>query len=140
MQSLSVRNMKIAMKTALPAKPSADKRQTPQQTLGREGEDRALVYLENRGLTLVERNFRCKMGEIDLIMRDADTLVFVEVRRRNNSRYGGASASITPSKQKKLVLAAQVFLSRHAVLPKCRFDVIAMTGDEVEWLKNAIEV
>lgn len=113
---------------------------TGQQTLGRQAEDQALAYLQGQGLKLVERNFRCKTGEIDLIMLDRDSLVFVEVRRRGGRRFGGAAASVTTAKQMKLLSAAQVFLKRYAAVPKCRFDVIAIEGGQVEWLKNAIEV
>jgi putative endonuclease len=113
---------------------------TEQQRLGRQGEDRALAYLQGQGLSLVDRNFRCKTGEIDLIMRDRDALVFVEVRRRNNQRFGGAAASVTAVKQAKLLSAAQVFLKRYANQPPCRFDVIAIEAGQIEWLKNAIEL
>ena len=78
----------------------------------------------NHGLRLVERNFRCKGGEIDLIMQDGSTLVFVEVRKRADQRHGGAAASVTPAKQARLILAAQLYLQRylqlHPVTPACR--------------------
>ena len=110
------------------------------QRAGLRGEDAALAHLAMHGLTLVERNFRCKGGEIDLIMRERGTLVFVEVRQRADARHGGAAASITPAKQRRLVLAAQLYLLRLKTLPPCRFDVIAIDGGALSWLRNAIEV
>lgn len=112
---------------------------TARQLEGQAAEDRALHYLEQKGLTLVARNFRCKGGEIDLIMQDLDVLVFVEVRKRSDRRYGGAAASITVGKQARLVIAAQTFLQRYRTPPPCRFDVLAIDGDDMSWLKNAID-
>ncbi|MGI4716853.1 MAG: YraN family protein [Janthinobacterium lividum] len=110
------------------------------QAQGRQWEQAALLYLRRRGLRQVEENFRCKGGEIDLIMQDGDTLVFVEVRQRADMAHGGAAASITPAKIRRLVRAAQVYLLRFPVTPPCRFDVVAIDGEQVAWLKNAIEV
>lgn len=112
---------------------------TAKQVTGQAAEDAALDYLQRQGLTLLQRNFRCKGGEIDLILQHQDTLVFVEVRKRADVRFGGAAASITASKQARLILAAQVFLQRYRVPPACRFDVIAFDGAHLSWLKNAIE-
>jgi len=112
---------------------------TDRQIEGQAGEDRAFAYLREQGLTPVERNFRCKGGEIDLIMQDGATLVFVEVRKRADGNYGGAAASITPRKQARLLLAAQVFLQLRTQIPPCRFDVVAIDGERMTWLKNAIE-
>ncbi|RJF97516.1 YraN family protein [Noviherbaspirillum saxi] len=112
---------------------------TAEQIAGAQGEDRALHYLQQQGMSLVERNFRCKGGEIDLIMQDRSSLVFVEVRKRAASRYGGAAASITGRKQARLILAAQIFLQRYRMPPACRFDVVAIDGDALSWLRNAIE-
>ena len=111
---------------------------TGRQLHGQAGEDRALDYLSGQGLRLVERNFRCKVGEIDLVMRDRDSLVFVEVRRRDSLDYGGAIASVTPAKQRRMVRAAQFYLQRCRPLPACRFDVIAIDGERLAWLRNAI--
>ena len=115
-------------------------RYTEKQRQGRLGEDQALAHLCRHGLTLIERNFGCKGGEIDLIMQDGQVLVFVEVRRRADMRHGGAAASVTPAKQRRLIIAAQVYLLRRKVVPVCRFDVIAIDGTALNWLKNAIEV
>ena len=109
---------------------------------GQAAEDIALAYLQQRGLKLVERNFRCKGGEIDLILSQpgpSPQLVFVEVRQRSSSRYGGAAASVTHSKQAKLIIAAQVFLQRYPQPPACRCDVLAIEGEHIEWIKNAFD-
>jgi putative endonuclease len=108
------------------------------QSQGRLWEQAARRHLEQHGLTLVEANFTCKGGEIDLIMRDGAALVFVEVRQRAGRDYGGAAASITPAKEARLVCAAQAYLMRYRQLPPCRFDVVAIDGDRFEWLRNAI--
>lgn len=115
------------------------RRRTAKQIVGEAAEDRALQYLQQQGLSLVERNFRCKGGEIDLVMQERNTLVFVEVRKRADNRYGGAAASVTARKQARLILAAHIFLQRYGMPPPCRFDVMAMDGDAMNWLKNAIE-
>lgn len=113
------------------------------QASGKLSEDKALAYLQRQGLKLVERNFRCKGGEIDLILTEpaspGDILVFVEVRQRSNQRYGGAAASVTRSKQARLILAAQLFLQRYRHPPACRFDVLAIEDGSVEWIKQAFE-
>lgn len=110
---------------------------SPRQLSGAAGEERALAYLQQHGLVLVECNFRCKGGEIDLIMRAGEVLVFVEVRKRASARYGGAAASVTAGKQARLIRAAQFFLQRHRFPPACRFDVIAIEGERIEWLRDA---
>ncbi len=114
--------------------------------LGDEAEARALAHLQRHGLTLVERNYRVaggprrRGGEVDLIVRQRDgTLVFVEVRRRTSASHGGAAASVGSSKQRSLVLAAQHYLMRFTALPACRFDVVAIDGDALVWLKAAFD-
>jgi putative endonuclease len=114
-------------------------KRTARQILGQAGEDSALDYLGRNGLTLVERNFRCRGGEIDLVMQHGDVLVFVEVRKRADNRYGGAAASVTAAKQARLMLAAQIYLQRYRSPPACRFDVVAIDGSALTWLKNAIQ-
>jgi putative endonuclease len=108
---------------------------------GRLGEDLAVAYLKRQGLELLARNYRCRYGEIDLIARDGQTLVFVEVRMRGSNDYGGAAASITAGKQTKLVRAARHFLAGRASIPPCRFDALLISGSQqlVEWIKNAFE-
>jgi putative endonuclease len=110
------------------------------QRQGQLWERQALDHLERHGLTLIEANFRCKLGEIDLIMRDADAIVFVEVRQRAGKAHGGAAASITRAKIRRLVRAAQLYLMRFPRMPPCRFDVVAIDGQTLAWLRNAIEV
>lgn len=111
---------------------------TPSQS-GRDGEDAALAYLLGQGLALVERNFRTKTGEIDLIMKEGETLVFVEVRKRSQKGFGGAAASVTPAKRQRLIRTAQFYLQQRQNLPSCRFDVVAIDGERLSWLKNVID-
>ena len=114
-------------------------KRTARQQEGDAAEDRALRYLEAQGMCVVQRNFRCKGGEIDLIMQAGRTLVFVEVRKRAGDAYGGAAASVTPRKQARILIAAQVFLQRYREPPPCRIDVVAVDGTQLRWLHNAIE-
>jgi putative endonuclease len=115
-------------------------RLSPKQDQGRRWEQAAAAHLKRHGLALVEANFRCKGGEIDLVMRERDTLVFVEVRQRADRKHGGAAASITPAKVRRLVRAAQYYLLRFPSTPPCRFDVVAFDGEALDWLRNVIEV
>jgi putative endonuclease len=115
------------------------RRDPPQPTttlIGREAEARACAFLQQQGLILIERNFRCRVGEIDLIMRDAQTLVFVEVRCRKDRRFGGAAASVGRVKQQRLLRSASAYLSRLARPPACRFDLIAIEGDALHWIRH----
>jgi putative endonuclease len=111
---------------------------------GQAAEDRALAYLQRAGLRLVARNYRTPGrggGEIDLIMQDAGgTLVFVEVRERADTAHGGAALSVTATKRRRIVLAARHYLLRHGAPPPCRFDVIAIEGDALHWLRGAFDV
>jgi len=108
--------------------------------LGQSAEKRAEIFLESNGLMLVARNWRCRFGEIDLIMQDGATRVFVEVRLRSRSDFGGAAASVTPTKQRKLLAAARQYLTTLKTLPPCRFDVVALSGDtRPDWIKNAFD-
>lgn len=114
--------------------------------LGQLAEQLAAEYLEQRGLKQLARNYRCRSGEIDLIMQEDDYLVFVEVRYRKHSGYGGAAASVDQRKQRKLLHTAQHYLQQHRALNRpCRFDVVAVTpsGDgnlQCDWIKNAFEL
>jgi putative endonuclease len=102
----------------------------------------AAEFLQRNGLRLVESNFRCRFGEVDLILHDGDTIVFVEVRLRSNPGFGGAAASITPSKQEKIVRAAQWYLQQGRSQAACRFDAVlleSLDAGRVEWIKNAFE-
>jgi putative endonuclease len=110
---------------------------------GQAAEQAACLYLQQQGLRLLQRNWRCRTGELDLIMLERDTLVFVEVRYRSHSGWGGAAASVDARKRSKLISAAQQFLqsaqqwSRHP----CRFDVVCLgSGSSApDWIKNAFD-
>lgn len=119
---------------ALPALPPED---NPRDK-GADKERLARAYLEARGLRLVMSNYRCRRGEIDLIMREAATLVFVEVRFRASERFGGAAASVDLAKQRRLRAAASHFLQGYAGTLPCRFDVLAIgAGDRIDWIRDA---
>ena len=107
--------------------------------VGREAEARAASMLEAAGLQLCERNYRCRRGEIDLVMRDGGLLVFVEVRFRSSAAFGGALASVDTHKQRRLVLAAQTYLLQRNWSGPCRFDVVGIEAPNVQpvWIRNA---
>lgn len=102
-------------------------------------EDAAAAYLQAAGLCLVARNYRSRHGEIDLIVKDGDTLVFVEVRYRRSNCFGSASASVDERKQRKLLTTAYTYLQQEKLDSPCRFDVIAIEGDphRIQWIKDA---
>ena len=110
---------------------------------GRETEDACCAYLQKHGLKLIEKNFHCRHGEIDLIMKDNKTIVFIEVRYRKNNDYGGATESLTASKQKKVTSSAQAYIQNHSISEDVRIDFVAMTLDTsqqnytFDWIKNA---
>lgn len=106
--------------------------------IGDRAEQSALDYLQARGMNLLDRNFSCKMGEIDLVMEDQDTLVFVEVRYRNDSTRGSGAESITRSKMRKLMRTAEYYLLTHPErgTDDCRFDVVSM-DESIDWIQNA---
>ncbi len=108
---------------------------------GLETEQLAATFLINNGLKLLNQNYHCRFGEIDLIMQDADTIVFVEVRLRSNHQFGDAGASITLQKQAKLIKTAQYFLQSYGD-SACRFDAILMNKvdlEHIQWLRNAFD-
>lgn len=108
---------------------------------GKSAELMAAAHLQRNGLTLLESNYRCRFGEIDLIMRDAEEIVFVEVRLRSSASFGGAGASITTAKQQKIARTAEHYLLLHGTAA-CRFDAVlldALAEDRIHWLKNAFE-
>lgn len=110
----------------------------PHLQAGLAGETAAAIYLQQKGLTLIEKNYRTAFGEIDLIMQDGKTLVFVEVRLRKSQQFGGAAMSITHAKQQKLQRTAQHYLQLNGDC-ECRFDAILMQSANIhaiEWLKN----
>ncbi|MDZ7937735.1 MAG: YraN family protein [Rhodoferax sp.] len=110
---------------------------------GDAGEQVALQHLQALGLKLVCRNYRTPGrggGEIDLIVREPDgTLVFVEVRQRSSSRHGGAAASVSAVKQRRIIFAARHYLLRVSPVPPCRFDVVTIDSGSVEWIKAAFD-
>ena len=110
---------------------------------GDAAEDRALAHLLRQGLQLVARNYRTPGrggGEIDLIMREPDgTVAFVEVRRRASAAYGGAAASVGGVKQRRIVFAARHWLMRQRAEPPCRFDVLSVEAERIEWLRGAFD-
>ncbi|WP_268797807.1 YraN family protein [Pseudomonas huanghezhanensis] len=122
------------------------KQSTARQVAGREAEAYALRHLQQQNLTLITQNWTCRRGELDLVMLDGDTVVFVEVRYRRHAGWGGALESVDYRKQEKLTLAAQSFLqkeSQWADAP-CRFDVVAINGDPgsqpaLNWIQNAFD-
>lgn len=111
--------------------------------VGDAAEDAALVHLQHAGLRLLVRNYRTPGrggGEIDLIMRAPDgTCVFVEVRQRKTASHGGAAASVSALKQRRIVYAARHYLMGLNALPPCRFDVVAIQAGRVEWLQGAFD-
>ena len=111
---------------------------------GRQAEDLAARFLEKKKLRIIARNYRCRGGEIDLVCRDGKVLVFVEVRLRQNTAFGGAAASVTAIKQRRIILAAQHFLMTNALTnDDCRFDCILMngtSGNDIEWLRDAFSL
>ncbi len=112
---------------------------------GGEAEIQAREYLERNGLKLVASNYSCKMGEIDLIMKDWNILVFIEVRYRKQSGFGSPAETVTRHKQRRIIAAAQHYLltAKEPVIPPCRIDVLAITGERrehIDWIKDAFQL
>lgn len=124
--------------------PYQDTTLTPKQVAGNAAEDLAATHLESTGLRILMRNYRVRGGEIDCIALDGNTLVFVEVRLRRNTRFGGAAASIDNRKQQRIIHAARCYLLRYprqAERP-CRFDCVllgSLNTDQLEWIKDAFQ-
>lgn len=114
---------------------------TKAQQQGDAAEELACQHLQRQGLTLIERNYRCRHGEIDLVMRDKESTVFVEVRYRNNSSFGGSAVSVDGRKQTKLIAAASHYLQHHPALAQrpARFDVVAIAPGALEWIRDAFQ-
>ncbi len=112
---------------------------SPSQKTGDYFEGQAQQKLETKGLVLIAKNYRCKLGEIDLIMQDGEELVFIEVRYRNHSAFGGASESITKHKIRRVIRAANQFLTNNDLHDKfpCRFDIVTFENEKFHWIKNA---
>jgi len=119
--------------------------QASSKTIGKDAENLACGYLQLQGLRFVNANYLCKCGEIDLIMYDGTTLVFIEVRHRKGNDYGDGVATVTKTKQRKIIRAATYYLQENKLFDKvlCRFDVIATSGavaSGVQWVKDAFWV
>jgi putative endonuclease len=109
--------------------------------VGQEKERIACAYLQDKGLLLLERNYRCRRGEIDMVMREGNTLVFVEVRYRASTRFGTPAETVDIRKQRKLAAAASHYLQRNPTELPCRFDVIALSGtNRIDWIRDAFNV
>jgi putative endonuclease len=110
---------------------------------GAGAEAEAAAWLEARGLKVREHNWRCRFGELDLVCDDGGTLVFVEVRARARTDFGGAAGSITAAKQARLTAAARQYLAQFPRTPQCRFDCVLVSGEDghhtIEWLRNAFD-
>jgi putative endonuclease len=114
------------------------------QIVGKAGEEAALQYLCRHGYRIVERNYRCRFGEIDLIARDGSMLVFVEVKTRRTQMYGPAAAAVTHGKQQHLIKASQAYLMQRKMADElCRFDVVTVAIDvqppHIELIKDAFQ-
>lgn len=110
---------------------------------GQQGEDIALAFLLKKGFKLIQRNFRSRAGEIDLIMQNEKSLIFVEVRYRSSKKFGGALYSVDKKKQSKLIKCAQQYLLKNPTKTETRFDVIAISPSvgqhEIQWITNAFD-
>ncbi|WP_075182708.1 YraN family protein [Pantoea sp. 1.19] len=114
--------------------------QLDRRALGEAHERLARCYLERQGLRFIAANVACRGGEVDLVMRDAQGWIFVEVRFRRSARYGDAAASVTRRKQRRVINAATHWLlsqQRDLHAEACRFDVVAITGDQISWFPDA---
>ena len=110
--------------------------------IGHRAEASACDFLTRRGLTFVAQNYRCRLGEIDLIMQDKQTLVFVEVRYRQNKHFGDSIESVTWTKQQKIIRTAEHYLQHQhlAHTPECRFDVLGFSASDVTWIQDAFQL
>lgn len=107
---------------------------------GKEAERRACAHLQAAGLALRQANYRCRFGEIDLIMQDGETLVFVEVRERRHGGFGSGADSVDARKRARLTRTAYHYLQRQPRLPPCRFDVVSVDGNgRLDWIISAFE-
>lgn len=111
------------------------------QAAGADAETRALRHLQAGGLKLLDRNWRARGGELDLVLRDRETLVIVEVRARGGSGFGGAAASVDARKQARIVHTARAYLAAHPAYARSpvRFDVVALQDDSIEWIRSAFD-
>ena len=114
---------------------------SPTQIQGSRAEDRAAQLFERSGLTIIARNLRCRCGELDVIARDQDVLVIAEVRQRCNNRFGGAAASISWAKRRRILCATQFFMRKHPEWNRLRirFDAVVLDSvdGELQWIRHA---
>lgn len=129
-------------------KADSSPQKTQKRRSGDEAENLAYTFLLKQGLSLVDKNYNTRAGEVDLIMRDkedSNTLIFIEVRYRKNRDFGGAAASVTPKKQQRIIKAALAYQQQNAPQSSMRFDVVAVEGDnsknniEIDWIKSAFD-
>lgn len=111
------------------------------KAIGDSAEELACNFLKKNKIKILERNFRVHTGEIDIIAREKDTIIFIEVKFRKNSNFGHPFESVTPTKQQKIIQTAQFFLQKHQTLSNynCRFDVISIENSDINWIKNAFD-
>ncbi len=119
-------------------------KKTKKKSRGDKAENLAYEYLSKQGLSLVQRNYNTRAGEVDLIMQDKndlEMLIFIEVRYRKNKDFGGAAASVTPKKQQRIIKAALAYQQQNAPQSSMRFDVVAVEGDnmDINWVKSAFD-
>ncbi len=109
------------------------------RSIGEQAESRAEQYLSQQGLRCLEKNYRCKYGEIDLIMRDSEFLVFIEVRFRKTEKFGNPTETVTLKKQQRIVTTARHYIQSHSFAQEmpCRFDIVGMSSNELLWTKAA---
>jgi putative endonuclease len=107
---------------------------------GADAEEIAADFLAAKGMQIVARNYRTRFGEIDLVARDGESLVFVEVRLRTNDYFGGAADSVDAPKRSRVVAAARAYLAHVHPQPPCRFDVVTLNGDKPRWIRAAFDV
>ncbi|MDB4962042.1 MAG: hypothetical protein JWP01_2041 [Myxococcales bacterium] len=128
------------VETAAAVETAAEDRTTTVER-GASAEERAAEALRGAGYDIIERNFRCKGGELDIIARDGDILVFVEVRSRDDGHHGHAAEMVSPSKRGQVTRVARIYIeARRPVFDECRFDVVAITGETIDILKDAWRV
>ncbi|OAJ34974.1 YraN family protein [Piscirickettsia salmonis] len=110
------------------------------RTKGSDAERYALSYLKKQGLILLQQNYSCRFGEIDLVMQEHTDLIFIEVRYRKSALFGSPAATVNYKKQQRIIKTARHYLSKLHYSPNCRFDVIAITDSLLEWIQDAFQV
>lgn len=138
--------MSSSIKSAIESTHKALKMQSDKQTIGNRAEDIAKQFLQDKGLKFIQQQYQTKMGEIDLIMKDKQELVFIEVRYRENTTFGEPYETVNRQKQQRLIRTAQYYLQyqTQAILPACRFDIVSISGSQltpkITWIPNAFGV